>query len=206
MVAENVRAVKASLPYYLVRAIWEGGEAELIVESLVMPRLPLLLRASLLSTMLPGVSRTPEPGFPPLEGHPWEIVSESLIESIEAILARGREAGPPFEFEGLKGLIKAIITLGRYKPYRPTESLTLKAAYSYVHDVLGITSVPILRLEGRVFRGFRIHLSHSPLGEMPTFFEAWTGNGWVVDRVLTRLARENPEAFVDLARRLAGLR
>lgn len=204
MAVEEGHVIKASLPYYVVRATWEGGEADLIVESLVMPRLPLLLRASLLSTMIPGVSQVPEPGFPPLEGYPWEVVSESLAESLAAILARGRDAGPPFEFEGLKGLIKAIVTLGRYKPYRPTESLTLRAAYAYVHDVLGITSVPALRLKGRAYRSFRIHLSPSPPGA-PVLFEAWTGSGWTVDRVLTRLARENPEALAELSRQLAGL-
>jgi len=195
--------VEASLPYYRVEASWDSGHGSFYAEAVITPGLPPILRATLFTPRLPGAAPTPLPGYRRLDPEPWETLRERLTEGFREILEGEDRQKPPFEFEGLRGLIKMMLTLGKHKPYTPTKGLIARSAYNYVYDVLGITSVPRLRERGITWRQLRITVQVR--GDKPSVerVEALSGNEqWTVDRVLTRLAREYPWSFAPVLRRL----
>ncbi len=192
--------VHASLPYYELRVASAGGFRYLYGEAYIAPQLSPIYRASLITPNSSGLLEVPPPDSISLPPTPAQEYLSSIKEGISEILSSGLLEKPSFEFEGLKGLIKAVLTGGRYRASRPTRALEYKSAAIYIREVLNLTGEENL-LAGRVlWRPIRTTIDKER--GVIVLIEKVEDEEWVPDRLLLKLLRVEPPVFARLAGRL----
>jgi hypothetical protein len=190
--------IETALPYYEMELRTPERTLNAYSEAYLTCLLEPVYRPALVAPRVEGLLGAPPPNTVVLPPCQEDRLRSLLSEGFREVLESEEREKPPFESEGFRGFIKAIVTLGRYKPTRPTRGLLYRSAYAYLREVLGIHSIPEIILGGLGWRHVKLYLTWSGR-PLVVRVEYMSGGLWKEDRLLTKLAGQARDALSRLA-------